>query len=169
MQANGVVWLQHGFFCFKGWYQDLAVRIAQETNSIVVAPQIFWFNDAAYLVRRQRNCSSAIGRHFEHQREQGRLPGPASGEFHPDRKPAGGSFATVARGYTVDNGAAADLLGVVMFDGVSFPDVFEPALAKLDSLGIPDYQIAATRSPGTPTASPPKNSRPCTPASSSAR
>jgi len=33
---------------------------------------------------------------------------------------------------------------VVMFDGVSFPDVFGPSIAKLDSLGIPDYQIAAT-------------------------
>ncbi|MCB0930287.1 MAG: lipocalin family protein [Mycobacterium sp.] len=144
VQANGVVWLQHGFFCFKGWYQDLAVRIAQETNSIVVAPQIFWFNDAAYSGEAAAQLfvgdRSALNISANKAGYQGLLPE----SFILTGNSAGGSFATVAGGYTVDNGAAADLLGVVMFDGVSFPDVFEPALAKLDSLGIPDYQIAAT-------------------------
>ena len=44
---------------------------------------------------------------------------------------------------TVDNGAAENLLGVVMFDGVASPNQFPASLAKLDSLGIPLYQIAS--------------------------
>ena len=46
-------------------------------------------------------------------------------------------------GRTVDNGAAANLLGVVMVDGVASPDQFAPSVAKLQSAGIPLYQIAS--------------------------
>ncbi len=60
---------------------------------------------------------------------------------------AGGGFATAVAGCTVDNGAADDLLGVVMFDGVSSNGTFAPALAKLDTLAIPVYQIAAPPQP----------------------
>ena len=44
---------------------------------------------------------------------------------------------------TVDNGAAANLLGVVMVDGVAAADQFAESLNKLDSAGIPLYQIAS--------------------------
>ncbi len=44
VQADGVVWLQHGFLGFNPWYSDMARALAQETNSIVVAPTIFWFD-----------------------------------------------------------------------------------------------------------------------------
>jgi lipocalin len=43
----------------------------------------------------------------------------------------------------VDNGTAVNLLGVVMVDGTAPADEFAPAVAKLDSLGIPTYQIAS--------------------------
>jgi lipocalin len=55
----------------------------------------------------------------------------------------GGGFAAEVAAFTVDNGAAANLLGVVMVDGVAAPDQFAMSLAKLDSLGIPLYQIAS--------------------------
>jgi lipocalin len=142
VQANGVIWLQHGFLGFKSWYADMAQTLAQETNSIVVVPQIFWFDDAfsgqaaaeLFVGTRPALNISASEAGF-----QGTLPE----KFILTGHSAGGNFATVAGAGTVDNGAAKELLGVVMFDGVSFPGVFAPALAKLDSLGIPDYQIAA--------------------------
>lgn len=143
VQANGIIWLQHGFLGFKDWYRDLAQSIAQETNSIVVAPQIFWFNDAF--------SGEAAAQMFVGDRAALNISANEAGfagllpqKFLLTGHSAGGNFATVAGAGTVDNGAATDLLGVVMFDGVSFPDVFGPAIAKLDSLGIPDYQIAAT-------------------------
>ncbi len=141
--ANGVIWLQHGFLGFKSWYADMAQALAQETNSIVVVPQINWFNDAfsgeaaAQMFLGDRgslNLSASLAG----------LQGPLPQKFVLTGHSAGGNFATVAGAGTVANGAAVDLLGVVMFDGVSSPDRFAAALAALDSLGIPDYQIAAT-------------------------
>ena len=73
--------------------------------------------------------------------------GPLPEKFVLTGHSAGGGFATAVAGYTVDNGAAEDLLGVVMFDGVSSNGTFAPALAKLDTLGIPVYQIAAPPQP----------------------
>ena len=55
----------------------------------------------------------------------------------------GGGFAAEAAAYTVDNGAALNVLGVVMFDGVASPSQFAPSVAKLESLDIPLYQIAS--------------------------
>jgi lipocalin len=55
----------------------------------------------------------------------------------------GGGFAAEVAGRTVDNGAAANLLGVVMVDGVAAADQFAASLDKLDSAGIPLYQIAS--------------------------
>jgi lipocalin len=142
VSANGVIWLQHGFLGFKSWYADLAQALAQETNSIVVVPQINWFNaafsgEAAAQMfvgdRGALNLSASLAG----------LQGPLPQKFILTGHSAGGNFATVAGAGTVDNGAAKDLLGVVMFDGVSYPEKFAAALAKLDSLSIPDYQIAA--------------------------
>lgn len=142
VQANGVVWLQHGFLGFKAWYSDLAQAIAQETNSIVVVPQIFWFDDAfsgeaaaeMFTGTRPALNISASKAGFE-----GTLPE----KFILTGHSAGGRFATTAGAGTVDNGAYTDLLGVVMYDGVSGPEQFAANIAKLDSKGIPDYQIAA--------------------------
>ena len=37
---NGVIWLQHGFIAGAGWYDKLATQLAEQTNSIVVAPTL---------------------------------------------------------------------------------------------------------------------------------
>ena len=142
VKANGVIWLQHGFLGFKDWYADLATRLAQETNSIVVSPSIFWF-DPAYTGEAAAEMfvgpRAALNISANEAGYQGELPQ----KFILTGHSAGGRFAVTAGGDTVDNGAAADLLGVVMFDGVDGADQFAASLAKLDSLGIPVYQIAA--------------------------
>jgi lipocalin len=58
---------------------------------------------------------------------------------------AGGRFATAAGATFVNTPDATvdDLLGVVMFDGVSRPPTFTEQLQTLIDAEIPDYQIAA--------------------------
>jgi lipocalin/acetyl esterase/lipase len=138
---NGVIWLQHGFLGFKDWYADLAIRMAQETNSIVVAPSIFWFDDA-YTGEAAAQMFLGDRAALNISANEAGLQGTLPEKFLLTGHSAGGRFATTAGAYTVDNGAAENLLGVVMFDGVS-SDQFAAQLAKLDSLDIPDYQIAA--------------------------
>ena len=156
VQADGVIWLQHGFLGEKSWYSAQAADLARRTNSVVVVPNVSSFpllgcwdctlNSAAlqeatatmFLDDRSALNSSADAAGF-----QGTLPE----KFVLTGHSAGGGFATAVAGYTVDNGAAEDLLGVVMFDGVSSNGTFAPALAKLDTLDIPVYQIAAPPQP----------------------
>ena len=40
VQATGVIYLQHGFLVNKWFYSELATTLAQQTNSIVVAPTL---------------------------------------------------------------------------------------------------------------------------------
>jgi len=144
VQANGVIWLQHGFLGFNAWYSDMAQALAQETNSIVVAPDIFWFDPAfsgvaaaeMFLGDRAALNVSANAAGYE-----GVLPQTFILTGHS----AGGRFATAAGATFVDtpDAVVADLLGVVMFDGVSRPPVFNEQLQTLIEAGIPDYQIAA--------------------------
>ena len=142
VQANGIIWLQHGFLGFNAWYADMALALAQETNSIVVSPNIFWFDPAftgeaaAEMFvgdRAALNISANKAGYF------GMLPQTFILTGHS----AGGRFATTAAVGTVDNGSSGDLLGVVMFDGVSRPPDFTDQLQTLIGAGIPDYQIAA--------------------------
>ena len=157
VQPDGVIWLQHGFLGKKSWYSALATDLARQTNSVVVVPNVSSFprlrcwdctlNSAAlqeatatmFLGERSALNDSASAAGF-----QGTLPQ----QFILAGHSAGGGFATAVGGYAVDNGAAAgNLLGVVMFDGVSSNGTFGPALANLDSLDIPIYQIAAPPQP----------------------
>lgn len=146
VQANGVVWLQHGFFGFKDWYAVTAQSIAQETNSIVVVPSIFWFDDAytgqaaaqMFLgTRSALNVSANAAGFF----------GPLPDKFLATGHSAGGRFATTLASTYVDltegDPQRDNLLGVVMFDGVSRPPAFTEQLENLKAAGIPDYQIAA--------------------------
>ncbi|WNG93791.1 alpha/beta fold hydrolase [Mycobacterium sp. ITM-2016-00318] len=164
VQPDGVIWLQHGFLGDKSWYSAQAADLARRTNSVVVVPNVSSFpqlgcwdctlNGAAlqeatatmFLGDRSALNTSARAAGF-----QGALPQKYVLTGHS----AGGGFATAVAGYTVDNGAATDLLGVVMFDGVSSNGTFAPALANLDTLDIPVYQIAAPRKRGTPMGEPP--------------
>lgn len=156
VQADGVIWLQHGFLGEKSWYSAQAADLARRTNSVVVVPNVSSFpllgcwectlNSAAlqeatatmFLDDRSALNKSAHAAGF-----RGTLPE----KFVLTGHSAGGGFATAVAGYTVDNGAAEDLLGVVMFDGVSSNGTFGPALAKLDTRDIPVYQIAAPPQP----------------------
>jgi lipocalin len=149
VSAKGVVWLQRGD---TPALTTLAVQIAGQTNSIVVVPVISSFEiptqPGRYLgsaPMQQAVADMMLGDRVALTTSataagyQGVLPQNIllAGER------LGGGFAAEVAGRTVDNGAADNLLGVVMVDGVASPDQFAPSVAKLESAGIPLYQIAS--------------------------
>jgi hypothetical protein len=154
--ATGVIYLQHGFLADKSFYSVLATTLAQQTNSIVVAPTISSFPFAC------RDCTlnsvpmqQGVAQLFAGDRAALNISANAAGyqgtlpeQFILAGHSAGGGLAAAVGGYVVANGDAVDangkplLLGVVMFDGVS-NGTFAAALTSLDTLDIPIYQIAA--------------------------
>ncbi|MFM7184427.1 MAG: lipocalin family protein [Planctomycetota bacterium] len=152
VSANGLVWLQRGDLGDAAAFATLAARIAAQTNSIVVTPAI-----SSFEIPTRPGCfvggaglQQAVGDMMLGAR--GALSVSASAAGYQGILPVkillagqrmGGGFAAEVAARTVDNGAAANLLGVVMVDGVAAPDQFARSLAKIDSLGIPLYQIAS--------------------------
>lgn len=157
VQADGVIWLQHGFAAIAPFYSALATELAQQTNSIVVTPTLpflpslfcpgCWLNgtpmqEAAatmFLGSRAGLNISANAAGY-----QGTLPE----QFVMAGHSAGGGFATAVAGdYIFDLGPDPtdnQLLGVVMFDGVSSNTAdFAESIASLDTLDIPDYTVAS--------------------------
>ena len=152
VSATGVIWLQHGFLNVNFFVSALAATLAQQTNSIVVAPYVdsfpwrcsgCWLNGepmqeavaSMFLADRAALNTSATAAGF-----QGVLPE----DFVLSGQSAGGGFATSVAGYyATDLGSDDSLRGVVMFDGFSFGGVVPAALEKLDDPFIPVYQVAA--------------------------
>ncbi|MGD9618704.1 MAG: lipocalin family protein [Mycolicibacterium sp.] len=150
--ADGVIWLQHGFLNRKSFVSALAATLSQQTNSIVVAPNVAsfpwrcagcWLNGAElrqavatmFLGDRAELNSSATAAGYV-----GTLPQ----SFVLSGQSAGGGFATVVGGYYAsDPGSDGSLRGVVMFDGVAIGGVLTDALHSLDDPYIPVYQVAA--------------------------
>lgn len=154
--ATGVIWLQHGFLGSKASMSKLARTLSQQTNSIVVAPNISSFPLA---------CSScwingvpmqqAVATMFLGDRTSLALSAQTAGylgalpeDFVMSGHSAGGGFASAVGGYYAgDPGSDGDLRGVVMFDGFSFSGVVPKALESLSNPYIPVYQIAAPPQP----------------------
>jgi hypothetical protein len=149
VSANGVVWLQRGDTVSMS---ELAAKIAGQTNSIVVVPVISSFEipnqpgrylgspemqkAVADMMLGDRVALSSSATAAGYQRVL-----PQKFLFAGER--LGGGFAAEVAARTVDNGAAKNLLGVVMFDGLANPDQFPTSLAKLENADIPLYQIAS--------------------------
>jgi hypothetical protein len=152
VSANGVVWLQQGELRDAAALATIAARIATQTNSIVVAPAI-----SSFEIPTQPGCflggaglQQAVADMMLGDRGALSISANAAGyqgvlpeKFLLAGQRLAGGFAAEVAARTVDNGAAVNLLGVVMVDGVADPDQFAASLAKIDSLGIPLYQIAS--------------------------
>jgi len=160
VQARGVIWLQHALGTTGGAYSELASQLARQTNSIVVAPTLpsippsnsgGWSLPGdpmqaavASLFVGDRLALNAAARAAGYVGQGGALPDAFVLAGHS----AGGGFATSVGALTVDNGAASNLLGVIMYDGVSTGAFdgsggFAKELAELGTRDIPIYQIAA--------------------------
>ncbi|VEG51310.1 Lipocalin family protein [Mycolicibacterium aurum] len=154
--ATGVIWLQHGFLGNKASMSKLAQTLSQQTNSVIVVPNISsfplacsacWINGAPlqeavatmFLGDRASLTASAT---------TAGLVGALPEDFVMSGHSAGGGFATSVGGYyTTDVAGAGSLRGVVMFDGFAFYGVLTSALAKLDDPFVPVYQVAAPPQP----------------------
>jgi lipocalin len=155
VQAQGVTLLQHGFLGSNFWYSALATDVAQRTNSIVVVPNIpsFGFFTCAGCTLSAVPMQQGVAALFIDPSRTSLTASALAAGYHgvlPDKfvltgHSAGGGLATAAGGFYVDAVAPAtnDLLGVVMYDGVSSNGTFSTALSSLDALDIPVYQIAA--------------------------
>lgn len=147
--AKGVVWLQRGDTADLA---ALAAQIAGQTNSIVVVPVISSVEIPTQPGRYlgSADMQQAVADMMRGERVALAISANAAGyqgmlpqKFLLAGERLGGGFAAEVAARTVDNGAAENLLGVVMFDGMASPDQLPASLAQLDSLGIPLYQIAS--------------------------
>ncbi len=156
VDAQGVIWLQHGFGATNIFYSALATQLAQQTNSIVVTPTLsslpFTLSGGCLTCASSQEAAAAM---FEDPSRTALFDSAQAAGYTGDELPtrfvlaghsAGGGFATAVGADFVNDPAAvdADLLGVVMFDGVSngaLDDTFADQLTDLD--GVPVYQIAA--------------------------
>jgi hypothetical protein len=155
VQANGVIWLQHGFLADKSFYSALATQLAQDTNSIVVAPTLPSFPQlrcggcTLYGVPMQMAAATMfLGDRtaLTISANQAGYMGALPEDFILAGHSAGGGWSSSVGGYYVDDlgqGGENHLLGVVMYDGVNMNGTLPQAIASLDSLDIPVYQIAA--------------------------
>jgi hypothetical protein len=146
--TSGVIWLQRADTGNAASFARLATELARQTNSIVVAPT-FRSLDAPGGSVSSEILAGAVAAQFIGDRLALNRSATAAGHYGslPEKflvvgLGKGGGFATSVGGSTVDNGAARDLLGVVMLDGVADAAQFAASLAKLESLGVPCYQIA---------------------------
>nr|WP_256736142.1 lipocalin family protein [Mycolicibacterium hippocampi] len=155
--ATGVIWLQHGFFGNKLFVSALARTLSQQTNSIIVAPNLPSFApwSCAACQINSVEMQQAVASMFLGDRTSLNTSATAAGllsglpeSFILSGQSAGGGLATAAGGfYNADPLNEGDLRGVVMFDGVSRLGL-TGALQSLDDPFIPVYQIAAPPQPG---------------------
>jgi acetyl esterase/lipase len=147
-----LIYLQHGFLAQGPWYSHTAAALAEQTNSIVVAPSItsnFLAADACWLGAPPMQQS--VANLFEDDNTalaDSALAAGYSGPI-PDRvvlvghSLGGGLVAGTAR-YMVYNETVDRLAGVVMLDGVGMDGSMATSLGKVPD-GIPIYQLAAPK------------------------
>jgi pimeloyl-ACP methyl ester carboxylesterase len=152
-----LVYLQHGFLASGPWYSETAATLAEQTNSIVVAPSItsnFLAADACWLGAPPMH--EAIAGLFADGNTALEDSAEAAGYFGgiPDEPgqvvlighSLGGGAVVGAAGFMAqpDNGSAERLAGVIMLDGVPFDEVAATESIELAE-GIPIYNLASPK------------------------
>lgn len=153
VNANGTVYLQHGFGAIGWLYQPLAIQLAQQTNSVVVTPTIpsiplpfgLWLNSPQM---QQGVASLFLGPQtaLNISAQQAGFMGTLPQDFILSGHSAGGGLATIAGGnYLAALGTGTNhLKGVVTFDGVANnAATYASAIAKLQAANVPVYVVAA--------------------------
>jgi hypothetical protein len=147
-----LIYLQHGFLASGPWYSHTAAALAEQTNSIVVAPTItsnFLSCDACWLgAPRMQQTVANLFADGNTALADSALAAGYTGAI-PDRvvlvgHSLGGGLVAGTAGYMVDNGSADRLAGVVMLDGVGLDDTMASSLEKVPD-DIPIYQLAAPK------------------------
>jgi hypothetical protein len=161
-----LIYLQHGFLATGPMYSYTAAELAQETGAIVVTPTLlsnFFAGDGLWLGGDA--MFRAVANLFVGDREALTTSAIAAGYatvYHLDSTDAvlpeqfalvghslGGALVAGAAGYLALNGAADDLVGVIMLDGVPTGNTMPDALGRVadyeqeSGRTIPIRQIAA--------------------------
>jgi hypothetical protein len=147
-----LIYLQHGFLAAGPWYSYTAAALAEQTNSIVVAPSItsnFLACDACWLGAPP--MQQAVANLFEDDNTALADSALAAGYTGPipDRvvlvgHSLGGGLVAGTAGDMVDNGTVDRLAGVVMLDGVGVDGSMASSLEKVPD-NIPIYQLASPK------------------------
>jgi pimeloyl-ACP methyl ester carboxylesterase len=145
-----LIYLQHGFLASGPWYSYTAATLAEQTNSIVVAPSLtsnFFACDACWLgaAPMQRVVADLF------RSDNTALAGSALAAGYTEALPErvvlvghslGGGLVAATAGYMVKNNTIGRLAGVVMLDGVGMNDAVPTGLANVPD-ELPIYQLAA--------------------------
>lgn len=144
--ATGVIYLQHGFMATGPMYSYTAAYLAEETNSIVVAPTLSsnLFDENGEWIGGEPMQQSVADLFTGDRTELTASASAAAG--HPVTLPSefvlvghslGGMLVTGAAGRMVGNGAVDDLAGVVLLDAV---DTHRDMPEALDALTGANYR-----------------------------
>ncbi|MCT7658248.1 alpha/beta hydrolase [Mycobacterium deserti] len=147
-----LIYLQHGFLASGPWYSHTAAALAEQTNSIVVAPSITSnFLDAEACWLGAAPMHEALAKLFD--ADNTALADSALAAGYTGAIPSrvvlmghslGGGAVSGMAGYMTDNETDGRLAGVVLLDGVGLNGAMAADLDKV-SLSIPIYQLAAPR------------------------
>ncbi len=147
-----LIYLQHGFLAAAPWYSYTAATLAEQTNSIVVAPTVtsnFLKYDQCWLGGAPMHQAMAgLFADDNTALAESALAAGYAGPI-PDRvvlmgHSAGGAAVSGIAGYMTENGSADRLAGVVLLDGVAMNGQMASDLSKVDG-SIPIYQLAAPK------------------------
>lgn len=148
-----IIYLQHGFLAAAPWYSYTAATLAEQTNSIVVAPSItsnFLAYDQCWLGGAPMHQAmaglfdpnnTALADSLSATEYEGELRW--SKVVLMGHSLGGGAVSGIA-GYMSDAGTADRLAGVVLLDGVGLNGEMANDLSKVDA-DIPIYQLAAPK------------------------
>jgi hypothetical protein len=149
------IYFQHGLGASAPMYSYTAATLAEQTDSIVVAPSLtsnFFDADGAWLGGDPMH--QAVADLFVGDREALTESASAAAGYEvtlPTRfvlagHSLGGSLVMGAAGDMVDNGAIADLAGVLLLDSVDVNNTVPTALQKLTGVNYrPVYDISSER------------------------
>ena len=147
--ANMIL-LQHGFFALGPMYSYTAANLAEKTNSVVVTTTLssnpfagdsFWLGGTGmsaaiadlFVGDRAALTSSAVDAGYAAKYgldpAEARLPQTFALAGHS----LGANLVSGAAGFLVAKGAADDLVGVILLDGVPVGTTLPDALVKLDA------------------------------------
>jgi hypothetical protein len=150
-----LIYLQHGLGASGPMYSYTAATLAEETNSIVVAPSLtsnFFDADGAWLGGNP--MQQAVADLFVGDRHALTESASAAAGYEvtlPTRfvlagHSLGGSLVMGAAGDMIDNGAIDDLAGVLLLDSVDVNNTVPTALQKLTGANYrPVYDISSER------------------------
>ncbi|UCZ61318.1 alpha/beta fold hydrolase [Mycolicibacterium phocaicum] len=151
--ATRVIYFQHGFMAVAPMYSYTLAALAQGTNSIVVAPTLSSnaFDAKARWIGGSADQQAVADLFAGDRAALTESAGAAAGhqvtlptKFVLVGHSLGGALVTSAAGRMVDNGAAANLEGVVLMDSVDLNGVVPAALQQLSGANYrPIYDISS--------------------------